>query len=179
MANKTCLTFFLSIVLLVAGCNSSHKATDENTPRQINYAQYQTYAYGDAIIVSSENPAFSWPQFSERVKREIDFVMPGKGLEKSSVQADLKIYFYAIVEANRDRPLLPYQIGWAAEPFITDGELFARYPGNTFAVDFVDSNNNQLVWRASTQLPYDDQSRLYRVLPERIHKLVQKYPLLP
>ncbi|MDZ7716236.1 MAG: DUF4136 domain-containing protein [Balneolaceae bacterium] len=178
MADNTFLTFFIGIAIL-AGCSPAKQTTDENTPRQINYTQYQTYTYGDAIIVSSENPAFSWPQFSERVKREINFVMPGKGLEKVSAQADVQIYFYAIVDANRDRPLLPYQIGWAAEPFITDGELFARYPGNTFVVDFVDSNNNQLIWRASTQLPYDNQTQLYNLLPERIHKLIQKYPLLP
>ena len=165
-------------LLLLGGCKFT-ESTSKNAPRQINYSQYETYSYGNAIIVSSENPAFSWPQFSERVQREIDFVLPGKGLEKVTIRADLQIFFYAIIKAGQDRPLLSYNIGWAAEPFIENGELFDRYPANTLMIDFIDTNTNQLVWRASTQLPYDDQNRLYKVLPEQIHKIIQKYPLVP
>lgn len=167
----------LSLVLFT-GCKSTEQAKS-NAPRQIDYAQYQTYSFGDAIIVSSENPAFSWPQFSDRVKREINFVLPSKGLERTAAKGELNIYFYAVAETGRNRPLLSYQIGWAAEPFISGGERFDRYPSNTLVLDFVDSNINQLVWRASTQLPYDDQDKLYRVLAERIHELIQQYPLLP
>lgn len=166
------------MTIVLAGCKSTDPS-NQSSPREINYSQYESYSFADAIILSSENPAFSWPQFSERLKREIDFAMPGKGLEKRTANPDLHIFYYAIVDTNRDFPIVPYQIGWAAEPFITSGESFKEYSSNTLVVDFIDTNTRQLVWRGSISLPFNDKNQLYKALPSQIHRLLQQYPLLP
>lgn len=159
-------------------CKTSEPSAT-SVPRTINYSQYVTYDFGNAAVASSQNPAFSWPQFKERIEQEVSFVLPGKGLEKDTRSPDLLIYYYALVSTERNVPLLEYNIGWAAEPFITSGERFSDYPDHTFVIDFVDTNINQLIWRGSTALPFDQPDRLYEVLPKRIHSLIGQYPTIP
>lgn len=177
---KNMLASLLAALLVTAaGCKSSEPANEVDRPRQINYSQYQDWNFGDGDIPSSENPVFAWPQFAERLRREISFTLPIVGLDRTAESPDLLVYFYALAGDDKYNPVLPYQIGWAAEPFITNGEQFGRYPANTLVIDMVDPKINQLVWRGSTSLPFDEPDRLYRLLPERINTLLRNYPNLP
>lgn len=163
---------------LITGCSSSD-SYQKKTPRLVDFDQYSTFYFPEPVVASSDNPVFSKPQLSERVEQEISFILSNKRLDKSTRNPDLAIYYYAITESEVDITVLPYRIGWAAEPFINSGEILENYPGGTFVIDFVDVNMDQLVWRGSTQLPFQNTETLYRVMPDSIQKLLDRFPRLP
>lgn len=173
----TQLVFLSAILLQLPGCKSSDSA--KRPPEAVNYSQYTTFNFGKPHILSSENPVFSWPQFRDRVEREIIFTLPGKGLDLSRGNPDLLVYYYAIVDSRTDPPLFPYRVGWAAAPFIRSGETFSRYGTNTLVVDMVDAHSGQLVWRGSIDIPFDNPEILYKELPKKVYTLLNRYPTLP
>lgn len=170
------LLCFLAIQF--AGCKNSEQSTSK-PPETVNYSQFTTFNFGKPHVISSQNPVFSWPQFQERIEREIKFSLPGTGLDFSGRDPDLLIYYFAIVDTREDYPLLPYHAGWAAKPFLSRGETFSQYVPHTLVIDMVDTNNNQLVWRGSVRINFDDAEQFYRELPEKVYSLLKQYPTLP
>ena len=174
--------FFVGAVMTVSIISGACKVLESGRPgssKTIQYHHFDSYSFGEPLVISSRNPAFSWPQFSERIRHELSFLLPTQGLDSSGKQGDLVIYFYAVVQPVEQPPLVSYYIGWAAEPFVSQGERFERYPSNTFVIDFVDANTRELVWRGSTSLPFDNPDLLYELMPERLAKLIQRYPSPP
>lgn len=168
-----CCAFFLY------GCKSSEPPPENKKVKTVNYDQYETYDFGNAFLVNREDPLFKFPQLEKRIKRELKFDLPSKRLDYSTEDPDLKIYFYAITDEEGSYPVLSYEIGFAARPFLASGERLQNYPGNTLVIDFVDLSLNELVWRGSIALPFDDEEKLFEVLPKRIHQLLNPYPSVP
>lgn len=164
--------------ITIGACSSSNPSQKE-TPRIIDFNQYSTFYFPNAVVPSSDNPVFKEPQFSERVEQEISFILSTKNMDQTSQNGDLALYYYAITQKKEDVPILPYRIGWAAEPFIESGEILENYSSDTFVIDFVDSNMNQLIWRGSVGLPFKNSDKLFRVLPDSLQKLLKTYPRLP
>lgn len=165
--------------LMLAGCLFACSPSDnlrETEQPGFNYSQYRTYTIADPVPTSSENPAFEWLQLTDRIRSELNFILPTVGLDRSTKNPDLKVYFFLVAESDNRRPVIPYQVGWRAEPFLSGGERFTEYPPNTLVLDFVDPNLDELVWRGSIHLPLENEQETYKVLSTRIKKLVQRYP---
>lgn len=165
------------LAIFMIACSSTHKGTVPS----VNYSQYSTYAFGSSSVVSRENPLIQWPQFSQRIEKALRFHLPTAGLDPVPVNSapDLRIYYYIISDADAQKPVVDYEIGWRAEPFITQGESFTEYDKNTLVLDFVDVTTNELVWRGSTSLPLDNEKKVYQQLSKKIQLLIKKYPYFP
>lgn len=175
---RTIIGLLLLVIGLAGGCKTQESAGG-SAASDLDYRKYQSYQFGQPVLFSSKDPVFSWNQFEERVKREINFILPSKGLEPTRTDPGLLVYYYALVDPDKKPAILDYTIGWAAEPFIEKGEQFSRYPNNTFVIDLVDTDTRQLVWRASTSLPFDDPDDLYGQLSRQLRELFESYPNVP
>ncbi len=171
----------ISLLLLSATGLFSCKAGEQaaQPAAAVDYQAYQSYQIASPTLASSDDPSFSWIQFKERIKREINFILPAKGLEQTAAEPDLLVYYYALVDTKRKPAIIEYNIGWAAEPFIESGESFSRYAPHTLVVDLVDAHTGELVWRSSTRLPFDSREQLYEQLPGQLRKLFKPYPAVP
>ncbi len=176
---KTYFSFCLIAlsVFLILGCGTSKYATNP----AVNYTQYETYSIAKSTIISSENPLFEWTQLSDRIKKDLHFHLPSVGLDRASIQTepDLRIYFYIIHQADATRPVFNYTVGWRAQPFLEQGEAFAEYPQNTLVLDFIDHTRNELVWRGSIPLSFEEEAKAYESLSQKLKTLVRRYPSLP
>lgn len=167
--------------LLVGGvlsCTSTRTSRKSDQPG-FDYSHYRTYAIVETVPLSSENPAFQWPQLTSRIRSELNFFLPSVGLDPVQQNPDLRMYVYVIADPDEGPPVLTYQIGWRAEPFLAAGERFDAYASNTLVLDIVDPRLNELVWRGSTRLPLNSEPETYKVLGTRLKKLVQRYPKTP
>lgn len=172
------LWVWIVLNITIGACSSSNSSQKE-TPRIIDFSQYSTFYFPDAVVPSSDNPVFKELQLSERVEQEISFILSAKNLDRTSQNGDLAVYYYAITQHEENGLVLPYRIGWAAEPFIESGEILENYSADTFVIDVVDPNMNQLIWRGSIGLPFQNSDKLFRVLSDSLQKLLKPYPRLP
>jgi len=172
---------FLPPILLIFwlySCSPANRLPADDRP-EFSYGQYSSYTLVQTVPAGSENPALTWPQLYERIRKNLNFHLPSVGLDPVSADPDLYIYIYVLAETDDLRPVAPYRIGWRAESFLAAGERLSEYPPNTLVLDFVDPDLDELVWRGSTGLPLESQKKTNEVLGSRIKKLVQRYPKPP
>lgn len=163
---------------LLLSCSSANTLRQSRLP-DVDYSQYRSYVIVAPVPSDSDNPAFRWPQLNKRIRNDLNFLLPSVGLDPATDRADLYIFPHIIADSDGRDPMIPYQIGWRAEPFLESGERIDEYPDNTLVLDFVDPNLNELIWRGSTRLPLSREKETYKVLTERLKKLVRQYPHPP
>ena len=168
----------LLTILLLAGCSSTRQSGDTQGPQyaQINYSNYDTFAFGEAMVVSPEQPEFRWLDFSDRVREELKFRLPSTGLDYTTRRPDLLLFFYSVISDNDQKPFFNYQLGPAADRFLARGESFDKYGKDTFVLDMVDVNRQELVWRGSTKIDYSNRDAIFKQIPVAVEQLLRNYP---
>lgn len=160
--------YFLLITVLLTSC-SSEKLSDREAP-DFSLASYRTFSFGDLPDTSPEDLRFRSVQFENRVKSELRFVLPQKGLETSS-DPDLLVYFFTLPEQDEDfqSAALPYTQSMA--------RTISEIPENhNFVIDIVDKAQGVLVWRTSGNVEIENEERRNRMLPDLIKEMMKDLP---
>lgn len=162
--------------IIAPGCSPNAFNQLQSEPPRAEFGDYYSYDYGESYIVSSESPVLKSAQFSDRVRNEFNFQLPGHGLRQNSDTPDLLLYYYAIATDEPNNPIREYRIGFLAERYMQQERRLDEYPRNTFVLDVVDRNRNELIWRGSIAMNFDDPDEMYKNLSRKINALLERYP---
>ncbi|MGL6257740.1 DUF4136 domain-containing protein [Vibrio sp. WXL103] len=166
------------VTLVVAGCASS-VATDYNA--SANFASYQTYQFEDA---GGEPLGLDGRRIQQAVDRELSL----KGLERTDDSNDLMVRF-DILEASElraDGPTFSVGVGSGSRRSGFGYGFGASTPTRVteikygkIAVDLVDSESNEVVWRSVSQRQLRETMKpadREKFIAEQVQKMFEQYP---
>lgn len=156
-------------VMVISACSS--RDLSENGAPDFRLSIYNTFAFGDMADTSSEDLRFRSAQFEDRVKSELRFVLPQRGLEQSNTEPELLIYFFTLPEKDEDfQPAsIPYTRSMGVD--ISDVPV-----DHNFVIDFVDRRQNVLMWRTSGEIDVENSEQRNRMLPGVIKEMLENIP---
>lgn len=169
-----------SVIAVVSGCASS-VATDYDS--SANFAGYKTYQFedrGDAPLSLD----------GSRIQQAVDSELEMKGLSQSEQDSDLVVRF-DILEASElraDGPTFSFGVGSGSRRSGVGYGIGASTPTRVteikygkIAVDLVDSETNEVVWRSisqrqlrETMKPSDRQEFIVK----QVSEMFKEYPVV-
>jgi hypothetical protein len=143
--------------------------------RGMDFTQYHSYTWAAADRFGTGDPRLDNNEFFEkRLQTDVDTVLAGRGLEKTSqATAALVIHYHASVKQQIDVNELDRKYGYCDECHSS------VYDAGTITIDFVDARTNKLVWRGwseGTLEGIDSQDLLESRVDEAVTKILQKLP---
>lgn len=167
----------LMTALVLSACSSVKVASDYD--RQVDFGQYQTYAFFKPGIDKAEISDLD----KKRILRAIEAEMQAKGFTKSE-NPDLlvSIFTKARQQVNVYNNHWGYGYGWRWSPYYwgpgyssvhtnTDGTLY---------IDLVDAQEQELVWQGmGTASLASDVERKQNRINEIVHEILKTYPPQP
>ena len=175
---KTRLILFLSVVLLLTGCETVRVSQDYMIGT--NFKQYQTYAYYKPGIDEADISDMD----KRRILQAIDRTLQAKGFKKNAQNPDLLVSFFT---ETRERVDVYNNWGWGAGWGWGGwgwggwgwgmGNSVSRTPEGTLFIDFVDAGKNELIWQGvgSASL-YQSPERKTERINEIVNEILAQYP---
>lgn len=173
---KTTLVLLL-LVFTMNSCQTVRTAADYD--RQVNFQQYNTYAFFKPGIDKAEISDLD----KKRILRAIENEMAAKGFSKSE-NPDLLVSIFTKTQENINvyqQPMMGWGWGWgwgwhpwhwgmgrSAVSTSSDGTLY---------IDFIDAESKELVWQGmgSAALPTDVEKKEKRIR-EIVSQILERYP---
>ncbi len=165
---KTTHYLLITFSLLLLGACASSK---DGEGTDFSMSTYQAFIFGDIGAVSSDDLRFRSPEFEARVKEELRFKLPSKGLQESTSNAQLLIYFFTLPEDDEDFQFsaLPY------DNYLSEDESAIPINHN-FVIDFVDRNTRLLVFRSTAEINLENSEKRNAELPSTIARMLRDLP---
>lgn len=168
MKNSVLSAFGLMMILLLAGCSTSHLTVDHDYQEDVNFAQYKTYRWYDA----SQNGYQQQKSYQgndilrARIHQEVDRALQAKGfVQVPSGEVDFTVSYSITTEAKTDvrsyntyGGLTPgftmgygagyYRYGYSMMYATAPEVRTIHYEEGTFVLDIINPDN-KLVWRGT------------------------------
>lgn len=160
------IILFLCIGFFTIACHST-RHSNPSEQKSLDLSKYKTYSLKATRPADSEDPVFKWSQFEERVRRELNFLLPSIGLDPAARRPDLYVFFFTITD-QAQIPIRTYE----SKQWEWD-----ELPENLLVVDFVEPNTENLIWRGWINLPFNDQDKTFEMLPKKLQQLVSEIPI--
>ncbi|UZH56214.1 DUF4136 domain-containing protein [Salinimicrobium tongyeongense] len=161
-------------VLVMTSCSSVKVATDYD--REVNFSQYQTYAFFKPGIDKAEISDLD----KKRILRAIDQEMQEKGFSKSD-NPDLLISIFTKTKENVNiyNNAYGYGYGWGWHPWYWGSgyNTVSSTTEGTLYIDLVDAEKKELVWQGmgTAALSTKVEQKQERI-NEIVEEILEKYP---
>ncbi|WZL89970.1 DUF4136 domain-containing protein [Salinimicrobium sp. 3283s] len=161
-------------VLVMTSCSTVKVATDYD--REVNFSQYQTYAFFKPGIDKAEISDLD----KKRILRAIDQEMQEKGFTKSD-NPDMLVSIFTKTKENVNiyNNAYGYGYGWGWHPWYWGSgyNTVSSTTEGTLYIDLIDAGKKELVWQGMGTAAL---SRKVEQKQERINEIVEeileKYP---
>jgi hypothetical protein len=170
------IKYFALITLFVfASCSSIR--VNQDFDKNVNFAQYKTYAYHKSGIDKVEISDLD----KKRILRSIDDVMAKKGFSKSD-NPDLLINFFTKereqVNVNQFNAGWGYGWGWGWNPWFWGGNTtVTRYTEGTLTIDIIDARKKELIWQGQGEgVLTKNTLKKDENINEFVSKILAQYP---
>ena len=162
------------LVLVMTSCSSVKVATDYD--REVNFNQYQTYAFFKPGIDKAEISDLD----KKRILRAIDSEMQQKGLTKSE-NPDVLVSIFTKTKENVNIYNNPYGYGygWGWHPWYWGAghNTINRTTEGTLYIDLVDADRKELVWQGmGTAALASKVDKKQERINEIVREIMEKYP---
>ncbi|MGI0105646.1 DUF4136 domain-containing protein [Salinimicrobium sp. WS361] len=161
-------------VLVMTSCSTVKVATDYD--REVNFSQYQTYAFFKPGIDKAEISDLD----KKRILRAIDEEMQQKGFTKSD-NPDLLISIFTKTKENVNiyNNAYGYGYGWGWNPWYWGSgyNTVSSTTEGTLYIDLIDAEKKELVWQGmgTAALSSKVEQKQERI-NEIVEEILEKYP---
>lgn len=167
-------TLLVLFVLVFTSCSSVRVATDYD--REVNFNQYQTYAFFKPGIDKAEISDLD----KKRILRAIETEMQQKGFTKSD-NPDLLVSIFTKTKENINiyNNNFAYGYGWGWHPWYWGAgyNTVNRTTDGTLYIDLIDAEEKELVWQGmGTAALARDVDRKQKRINEIVEEILEKYP---
>jgi hypothetical protein len=172
MKSSTVLLALLAGTIL-AGCSGIDVATDYN--QEWNFSSYRTYDWVAIKSPSLRDPLLESPLLDNRVRFAVDRELGIKGFERSEQDPDFLISFHVGTKSQVDVATCGYH--YPTSPHCWGGEVEGyAYSEGTLVLDFIDSAEEELVWRGTAKGALYDDDDAQEVLNRAVVKVLEDFP---
>ncbi|MGM0636162.1 MAG: DUF4136 domain-containing protein [Bacteroidota bacterium] len=167
------LIFSILILGFLASCSSVSVATDYDS--EVDFSKYKTFAFF--------KPGIDEVQISDldkrRILKAIEFELEQKGFTKSE-DPDLLVNIFTEEQENvnvyQNNFGWGYGWGWGWGWGMPMTQVSRNVEGTLF-IDFIDRNNNQLIWQGiGTDFLSLDREKKKEKIKEIVHKIIAQFP---
>lgn len=171
---KTLKFIPLLLLFVVASCSTVRVAADYD--REVNFNQYQTYAFYKPGIDKAEISDLD----KKRILRAIETNLEAKGMNKSE-KPDLLVSIFTKERERVDVYNNNFGYGWYWNPYWYGGyygRSVSRTSEGTLYIDLIDAKTNNLVWQGmgSAELITHNIEKKEERIREIVSKILEKYP---
>lgn len=171
---KTLKFIPLLLLFVVASCSTVRVAADYD--REVNFNQYQTYAFYKPGIDKAEISDLD----KKRILRAIEANLEAKGMNKSE-KPDLLVSIFTKERERVDVYNNNFGYGWYWNPYWYGGyygRSVSRTSEGTLYIDLIDAKTNNLVWQGmgSAELITHNIEKKEERIREIVSKILEKYP---
>jgi len=172
MKSRTVL-FALLTGAILAGCSGIDVMTDFN--QEWNFSPYKTY---DWVVVKSpslRDPLLETPMLDSRVKFAVERELGIKGYERSEEDPDFLISYHIGSKSQVDVATCGYH--YPTSPHCWGGEVEGyAYSEGSLVLDFIDFEEEELVWRGTAKGALYDGDDAKEVLNQAVEKVLKDFP---
>jgi hypothetical protein len=164
--------------LILSGCATMNVSA--HAERGIDFARYQTFAWGPADALPTGDPRLdNNPFFHDYFQGAVEKQMVLRGLEKAEWGTpDLLIHYHANVTQRFSVSGADREYGACASQDCQ--ARVTEYEAGTFVLDVTDSYTNKVVWRGWAQTSVDgvidNQDWLREHIGEAVTKMMKLFP---
>jgi len=161
-------------VLVMTSCSTVKVATDYD--REVNFSQYQTYAFFKPGIDKAEISDLD----KKRILRSLDEEMQQKGFTKSN-NPDLLISIFTKTKENVNiyNNAYGYGYGWGWNPWYWGSgyNTVSSTTEGTLYIDLIDAEKKELIWQGmgTAALSSKVEQKQERI-NEIVEEILEKYP---
>ncbi|MCX2839122.1 DUF4136 domain-containing protein [Salinimicrobium sp. MT39] len=161
-------------VLVMTSCSTVKVATDYD--REVNFSQYQTYAFFKPGIDKAEISDLD----KKRILRAIDQEMQEKGFTKSD-NPDMLVSIFTKTKENVNiyNNAYGYGYGWGWHPWYWGSgyNTVSSTTEGTLYIDLIDAGKKELVWQGmgTAALSTKVEQKQERI-NEIVEEILEKYP---
>jgi len=165
--------FALLAGTLLAGCSGIDVATDYN--QEWNFSSYKTYDWVAVKSPSLVDPVLETPLLESRVKNAVERELGIKGFERSEEDPDFFISYHVGTKSQVDVSTCGYHYPASSHCWGGEVESYA-YSEGTLVLDFIDSAEEELVWRGTAKGALYDDDDAKEVLNQAVVKILKDFP---
>jgi len=173
---RTILTLLCTGLLLIgAGCSKVINI-DIRHDQQIDYLQYQTFAFLDQSGKPArlDDPFLKSPLARDTIRQIIEEELIERGFQRDRINdADFLIAIHAGTGDFLRQEMKRWHYSFARHWHFSDD---IQYPGGTLILDFFDQGLNTAFWRGSAADMLKDNGGVSKDLRKAISKLLDAYP---
>lgn len=172
---KTLKIIPVLLLFVLASCSSVR--VNQDYDKNVDFAQYKTYAYHKAGIDKVEISDLD----KKRILRSIDEVMAAKGFTKSETP-DLLINFFTKereqVDVNQFNVGWGYGWGFGWNPWMWGSNTSVnRYTEGTLTIDVIDAKKKELIWQGQGEgVLTKNVDKKDEKIKEFVSKILEQYP---
>src|ERR1700676_5384939 len=135
-----------------------------------DFGKYKTFAIRDGQL-NSKNPALNSELVKKRIERDIERYLTARGLEMTSVRADLNVRYR--FGSARKAEIERYPAGWRG---LGTRVVRVPYTEGTLVIDLRDAAARSLVWRGIASEEKSDGAKIEGKLDDMVRKALERYP---
>jgi len=171
--NSRTVLFALFAAAILAGCSGIDVATDYN--QEWNFSPYKTYDWVAIKSPSLRDPLLETPMLDSRVKSAVERELGIKGYERSEEDPDFLISYHAGAKTQVDVATCGYHYPSSSHCWGGEVEGYA-YSEGTLVLDFIDSGEEELVWRGTAKGALYDDKDSKEALNQAVAKILKDFP---
>ena len=171
----------IGMATIAAGCATTSMSVSSHVRRDVDVAQYRTYAWGPADALPTGDPRLDRnPDFQDYVQGAVEKQLAARGFRPSTSDApDLLIHYHASIDTRIDVSRSEHEYercqGADCSSWIQD------YEAGTLVLDVVDARTNRLIWRGWAQdivEAFENRDRMARKVAEAVRRMMATFPRL-
>lgn len=168
---KNGVAFLIAIAALVIGCSGIKVSSDYNP--QTDFGSLKKYAWLPKARQKTGDPRLDSPLLAARIEQAIEDTLAAKGYRLADVaEADFFVNYHVGIEAKIDVTSVPTTYGYGRWGGVYTSETRVdQYDQGTLLIDFIDREQDDLVWRGSGQARVNEDGSP-REREERVRKAV-------
>ena len=135
-----------------------------------DFGKYKTFNIRDGQL-KSKNPALNSELVKKRIERDIERYLTARGLEMTSVRADLNVRYR--FGSARKAEIERYPAEWRG---LGTRVVRVPYTEGTLVIDLRDAGARSLVWRGIASEEKSDGAKIEGKLDDMVRKALERYP---
>ena len=166
--------FVIAIMLFISSCSTIRVKTDFD--RDVDFLVYKTYKWMPDKNRTRKTKLMRDQLIKKHVHSAVDKELAEMGFEKTGTSgADILVTFYIGTKKKVDVTHYGYGYGrWGG--FYNRGVSVHKYKEGTLILDFIDTRNNQLVWRGWASSVFHGRENAAEDIAQSVKRLLQEYP---
>jgi len=179
MRKSTTLKALATAVALIVGCSPIYTSHDYDP--DANFASYTSFSWMENQDVEKANQAKAGPFANDRIHKNIDKELSGKGLARQDDGGDLLVIYY--LNGKQVTEVMRTSYGgadmWASARVGGGDAVVTEVNEGMIIIDLLDAKSKTLVWRGTGEnaMKADASTEeIYNQLDKVIKKVMGEYP---